>query len=343
MKNLKALNGNVFIKLKHTMNDRTESGLYKDITFDVHGKMMIYAECIAVSEEGSDEVMLQIDVGVPKPKEADGSLTVSNYVRNYEVKHDIRVGDRVYFHYLTLEDKHNFISYEHGYYTFKVPIQDVFLSVRPDLYGDYVNEGEKKKVHLHNQYALGKEYWGVGWEEVEIEDPISGVVTKIAGKTNSFGMVTETKDKPLEDMCIITDIGRGIKPYSRNKEVKKGDAVMLHTNCEFRNEIERQERWVFTHQDILAVIEDDGTIRPVSDMVLIKLREREYDGDLIVDVRKLPLNEDGEIVSVGRSVDDEFLSAGTEVKFASHGARVIDDTHVLVHDCNIMGILKFAI
>lgn len=50
---MRAINGNVIIKLQHTMNDRTESGLYKDTTFDRHGKMMIYAEAISVSQRKS--------------------------------------------------------------------------------------------------------------------------------------------------------------------------------------------------------------------------------------------------------------------------------------------------
>ena len=262
---------------------------------------------------------------------------------NHQVKHNIQEGDRVYFHYLTLEDPHNFIQYEQGYYIFKVPIHDIFLSVRPDLYGDYISNGERKRVHLHNQYVLGTEYWGTGWEQVEVPDPISGVVTKIAGKVNSFGMVTETKDKPLEDAAIITDIGKGIDPYSRHKEVKKGDAVILAPNCEFKNEIEHQERWVFTHQDILGKIEKDGNVRPVADMVKIKLRPRKYKGKLVVDETKLPLNNDGIIVDVGGSVDS-ILFIGAEVKFASHGARVLDqEEHVLVHECNVIGILNYSI
>ena len=342
MKNYKALNGQVFIRVKERMNDRTESGLYKDITFDVHAKMMIHAEVISVASGGTNEVMLQIDVGVPKPREHDGGLTANNYVRNSDIKHDIRVGDKVYFHYLTLEDPHNFVTFDGEWQIFKVGVHDVFLSVRPDMFGDYVDKGVKTKLFLHNQYVVGTEYWGEGWEEVEIEDPVSKKITKIAGKTNSFGMVTETKDKPLTDHAIITDIGHGIKPYSRVKEVKKGDAVVLTPNCEFKNEIENQERWVFTHQDILAVLEK-GRIRPVADMVLIKLKDREYKGKLKVDVTKLPLNAEGKVMSVGRDVDGELLRKGVEVKFSSAGSRVIDDKYALVHDCNILGILNYAI
>lgn len=342
MKNFKALSGNVFIKVKQTMNDRTESGLYKDVTFDVHGKMMIHAEVLSVSETGSNEVMLHIDGGVPKPRETDGTMTNTNYVRNYEIEHNIKEGDKIYFHYLTLEDPLNFIGFDGDWKIYKVPIHDVFLSARPDLYGDYVVQGEKTKIFLHNQYVLGTEYWGEGWEEVEIEDPTSGKLTKIAGKTNSFGMVTETKDKPRENEAIITDIGKGIDPYSRHKEVKKGDAVLLKPNSEFKNEIERQDRWVFTHQDILGVIEKGG-VRPVADMVLIYLKKREYLGDLEVDETKLELKNEGKIVSVGKSVDNELLAVGVEVKFSSHGSRVIDDEYVLVHDCNILGVLSYSL
>lgn len=320
------------------MNDRTESGLYKDITFDVHGKMMIYAEVVKVSKKGSNEVMLEINAGAPKSR---GSDVEPVYVRNKDKKHDIQEGDRVYFHYLTLEDPKNFLWTEGEWKIFKVPIHDVFLSMREDSRGEYINEGVKKRAFMHNQYVLGTEYWGQGWEEVAMTDPKSGVTTIVAGKLNKFGMVIETKDKPLDDFAIITDIRAGIAPYSRHREVKAGDVVLIASNCEFKNEIEHKERWVFTHQDILAVLKK-GEIVPVVNMVLIKLKEREYKGNIVVDIKKLALESEGTVVSTGGTVD-EIIKTGVAVKFASGGARVIDDTHVLIRDFNIYGILSYAL
>lgn len=332
MKKIKPINGTVVIKLKHTMNDRTESGLYKDITFDVHGKMMIYAEVVSVSEGGSSEVMLEINTGAPKSKD---SSVEPVYVRNRDTKHDIREGDRVYFHYLTLEDPKNFLWVEGEVKFFKVPIHDCFLSMREDSRGEYIDEGVKKRAFMHNQYVLGTEYWGEGWESIEVDGKM------VAGKVNSFGMVIETKETPLENYSTITDIRAGIKPYSRHREVKAGDVALLAPNCEFKNEIEHKERWVFTHQDILAVLRKSEIV-PVVNMVLIKLKERVYTGKIIVDTTKLNLEEEGTIVSVGGTVD-EILKVGSAVKFSSGGARVIDDTHVLVKDYNIYGILSYAL
>lgn len=329
---IKPINGEVVIKLKHTMNDRTESGLYKDITFDVHGKMMIYAEVVNVSEKGSNEVMLEIDTGAPKSRGRDVEPV---YVRNKDKKHDIQIGDRIYFHYLTLEDPQNFLWVEGEWKIFKVPIHDVFLSMREDPRGEYIDAGVNKRAFMHNQYVLGTEYWGEGWESIEVDG------ATIAGKVNASGMVVETKTVPLDNYAVITDIRAGIKPYSRHREVFAGDVVLLAENCEFKNEIEHKERWVFTHQDILAVLKKN-VIVPVSDMVLIKLKERDYKGSIIIDIKKLKLESEGSIVSTGAMVD-EIMKTGIKVKFSSSGARVIDDTHVLIKECNIYGILSYAL
>lgn len=328
---MRAINGNVIIKLQHTMNDRTESGLYKDTTFDRHGKMMIYAEAISVSQTGSDHVMLEVITGEPRSKEVEPV-----YVRNKEVKHDIRVGDRVYFHYLTLEDPQNYLKWEYKWGYYKVPIHDIFLSIRPDEFGDYESKGERFSAFMHNEYVMGKEYWGEGWTEVDVGGK------KVAGKINGLGLVTETKDMPMENYATITDIGRGIKPYQRS-EVEKGDVVLIVPHCEFKNEVERQERWIFTHQDILGKLVN-GKVFPVCDYILVKMKEREHVGKVVVDPNHLEYKNEGTIVEVGEKVDQELFEIGAEISFHPKGKRVLyDKTHVLVRECHVHAITKFAL
>lgn len=325
---MKAISGNVFIRIRSTMDDRTESGLFKDVTFNVHGKVMIFAEAISVSEKGSNEIMLEVTPGTPRSRD-----TKPHYIRNKHYKHDIQVGDRIYFHYLTLEDEGNLIERDgDGYWIYKVPIDAIFLSIRPHPDGLYMGNGIAQKAYMHNQYVLGTDYWGEGWEPVEVDGKT------IAGKFNSDGLVIETKDKPIKDHSVITDIRRGIDPYSRHKEVKPGDIVRLTPNCEFENKIENQERWVFTHEDIIAIIRGKDII-PVADYVLIKLKERAYEGDIIVDTEYLKLNNEGEILSSGAMVDDELLSAGTMVKFSMHRSSIIDKKYALVRESSIETLL----
>lgn len=333
MKNIKPLHGNVIIKLKETMNNRTESGLYKDTTFDVHAKMMITAQVVATPEVGDDQVIFEVNQGQPRSKEVEPI-----YIRGKDTRHNIKVDDRIYFHYLTLEDEKNLIVFKDGWYFYKVTIFNVFLSMRPNPKGTYFHKGESFSAHMHGQYVLGTPYWGEGWEEIEVEDGKT-----VGGKVNSFGLVTETKDIPLENCAVITDIGAGIKPYSRFQEVKVGDAVLLTPKCEFVNEVEGKERWVFTHTDIFAVMEKDGFIRPVCDNVLIKLKDREYKGKLEVDVTKLPLESEGTIVSMGEKADDELFEIGDSVKFFPKRSRVIDDKYAIVPQVNIMAVLKYSV
>ena len=333
MKNIKALNGTVIIRLKHTMQDQTPSGLYKDISYDRHGKMMISAECVEVSKKGTHEIMFELDRGAPRSKEVDPV-----YKLNRDVKHNIKTGDIVYFHYLVLESSDNFLFVEGEWKYYKCQINDIFLSIRKHTGGGYWRKNIEYRVVLHNEYVLGKKYFGEGWEQIEVDG------RAIAGKVDKkSGLVTKLKGKPELNHATITDIGRGIDPYSRNKEVKPGDVALLKPKCEFVNEIENQERWVFTHSDIIAIYKGSNLI-PVCDYVLIKLRDRTYEGKLEVDIEKLPLLDEGWVVSCGAKADDELFSKGMEVKFFSHKATaVLDDTHALVQECNIMGILNYSL
>lgn len=333
MKNLQALNGTVIIKLKYTMQDRTLSGLYKDISFDRHGKMMINAECVEVSEKGSHEIMFELDRGAPRPKFVDPV-----YIRNKHVKHQIKIGDIVYFHYLILESSDNWLFNDGEWKYYKCQINDIYLSIREHTGGGYWREGVEYRCVMHNEYVLGSPYWGEGWEMIEVDETL--IAAKVDEKS---GIVTELKGDPELNHAFITDIGRGIEPYNKNKEVKRGDVAILKPNCEFVNEIENQERWVFTHSDIMAIYKDTNIV-PVGDYVLIKLKDRTYDGALEIDIDKLPLLDEGWVVSCGAKVDDSLFDQGIEVKFFSHRAHVVlDKSHVLIQECNIMGILNFAL
>jgi len=329
------MNGVVIIRLTHTMQDRTPSGIFKDITFDRHGKMMISAEVVAVSERGSNDIVWEIKEGAPRSKEKEPV-----YRYNRDVKHNIRVGDIVYFHYLTLENPHNYITYEAPYKYYKVSVNRVFCSMRPQIDGGYWFEGIEYAAYMHNDYVFGIEYFGSGWEEVEIDGKKIGAKIKQIG---DLELITETKSHPLLNRATITNIGHGIDPYSRFKEVKPGDNVVLKKDCEFINNIANQERWVFTHSDILGVLES-GTIRPVCDWLLLELKPREYHGKLEVDKTKLKLQDEGYVISCGKQVDQDLFVKGTEVKYERHKSDpVLNDTHVLVQECNIFGIMKYSL
>ena len=83
---------------------------------------------------------------------------------------------------------------------------------------------------------------------------------------------------------------------------------------------------------------------PVCDYVLIELKERTYDGAIEVDLDKLPLLDQGWVVSTGKRVDSALFEKGTEVRFFSHRSRpVLENTHVLVQECNIMAILTHSL
>jgi len=332
MKNYKPMNGVVIIKVKSTMNDRTESGLYKDISFDRHNKVAINAEVVAVSEKGSEHVEFEIYQGQPRARNDDGSFIDDKYVRNRDIPHTIQVGDIIYFHYLTLEDPNNWMHYDKGWHYFKVPVHDCFLSLRPDAFGEYKRNGLDLKSVMHNQYVLGKEYWGEAWEQIDVDGKT------IAGKVNSKGLVTETKEKPLENHAIITDIGKGIDPYSRSGIIRPGDVVLLKPQCEFENEIENEKRWVFTHMDIIAKVYGE-TYYPVSDYVLIKVDEKEYVSPLEVNKDYLEMPDTGVVWRMGSlaKFEEPDLDKGMRVKFFKNRAeKTQHEKYVLIRYQDIL-------
>jgi co-chaperonin GroES (HSP10) len=295
--------------------------------------MAINAEVVAVSETGSDNVELEIYQGQPRARDYDGQFIDDEYVRNRQVKHSIRVGDIVYFHYLTLEDPHNYLKYEDGYHYFKVRIHDCFLSMRPDFFGEYKRNGVNLKTIMHNQYVLGKEYWGEGWEEVEVDGKT------IAGKVNSMGLVTETREEPLENHAIITDIGRGIDPYSRTPLIKPGDVVLLKPQCEFENEVEGEKRWVFTHIDIMAKVIPNAYYHPASDYVLIRVDEKKHVSPLEINKDYLEMPDTGIIWRMGvlAKHEEPGLEKGMHVKFFKKRAeKTLNPKYVLIRYQDIL-------
>lgn len=328
------LNGTAIIKTKQLSQDRTESGLYKDTTFDVHGKMMICAEVVAIAEKGSNEVMFELDQGFPRSKEVERV-----YIRNKDVDHRIGRGDMVYFHYLTLEDPLNFIEYEHEWYYFKVPIHDIFLSIDETADGEYIKEGKNYSTRMHNEYVLGKEYWGEGWKSFTMTNPMSKQDQVVAGRENSLGIITEIKNDPEKDRATIACIGEGVAPYSRKNEIKAGDVVILKPNCEFENEIHNSKRWVFTHSDIVAKIIDEKTVVPVAEYFLVKVeREEKVESSIIQLDRPLVLKNEGTLISCGLSGNKRLL--GERVKFDSNGAiSVLDNEYAIVREGKIHSVL----
>ena len=329
--NIKPLNGHAIIKTKQVMDDVTEAGVYKDISFNKTANVTIHAEVIESSQRGDNEVIFEIVDGVPLSRERKRN---PNYVRASQIGYDVRPKDIVFFHYLTLEDPSNFLTVEGEWKIFKVPLSSIFLSMRESVHGEFEHKGKKYTPIMHNQYVLGRPFWGWDWEQVDVDGKMVGA------KVNSFGLVTETKDKPIEDTVEIVAIGKGVKPYSRYGEVQKGDVTLLKKSSNFVNNIFGQDLWVFGHTDIIAIRDSETKIRPTGNYTKILLDERTYEGNLHVDVSKLKLNNRGVVKDTGALVD--VMQKDMYVQFDSKRAKAWEQTYAFVEEHDIYGVFVDA-
>lgn len=316
------MNGWVLIEVETVWDEKTKSGIYKDLTFDKHAKVVIKGTVLSVPKKGNEEVIGEYNYKFP-PDNSD----TSNFIRNSHLPVTVEKGDTVYFHYLTLEDPNNFLGFTKNGHMYKVALNYVFCSVR---------EG---KIIMHNGYVLGKPYFGEGWEEVEVD----GVI--IAGKVSPSGLISETKDKPLDNVCKISVIGKAVQVRGRDKlplnreRVEAGSIAMLMPNSEFENEIEGEAYWVFQQKDIVATLRGEE-LRPEGDYVMVSPKYKEHKGKIHVKKEYMGMSDEGEIEDVGELVD-EYLMTGAKIKYALKRHRKHVDNqgleHVFVREGEVYG------
>lgn len=303
------MNGWAIIEVDKIYDDQTASGIYKDVSFDKHKKMMIKGRVVSAPDKGNNEFIGEYEYRFPTPTEPDQD----NYIRNRHLPVTIKNDDIVYFHYLTLEDPGNFLGTSKGKMLYKVGINNIFCSRRGD------------DIIMHNGYVLGKPYFGEGWEEVEVNGKI------VAGKANEAGLIVQTKDKPLANVAKISVIGKILKARGRDKlplnreRVSNGSIVLLVPNCEFENEIDGENYWVFSQKDIVATFHGER-LQPEGDYVHIAPRYRKHEGSIYIPQKEyMGIDDEGTIIEIGELVP-EYFAKGADVKFALKRHRKYTDS-----------------
>lgn len=324
--NIKPKNGYVILEVDKIVDDQTESGIYKDISFDRHGKTTIHAKVVAVPETGSNTVIHEIHEGFPRYSKHAQSGKDRKYVTNKSLPVTIKVGDIAYFHYLTVEDPNNCVGRSNGKFLYKVDLNDIFCSVRD---GDII---------MHNGYVLGNRYYGEGWKEVEVDGKM------VAVQETESGIVASVQNEPLINHIEIVSIGRyPIGDEDRSKEVKSGHIVVTRDDCEFVNTIEGTDYYVFQHRDIWGILKGESVI-PVANTVMIRHSEKMHEGKIFVDPAYLKTPQEGIVVSRGANASDlytEGLQVGVHLNAANH--RLIGDDLILLSDFDIHGVYVDAL
>lgn len=238
---MRATNGNVVVKVGSTMMDKIGS-IFLDKRFDKHAKVVITGEVVMVPEFNNNEIIGEEYEGIPRRS------APSKKIRANEFPCEMKVGDRAYFHYLTLEREENFFKFEEGKQLYRVSSADIFCFVRDG------------KIIMNLNYLLGQPYWREDLED--LGDGVRGKTKDIAGQK----IVTDIALKPDYDQAWLRHVGPGVHSQ---RLVDKGDIVFLTPNSEFENEIEGNKYWVFKHEDVIAVKRGDFVL-PLNEWALIQ-------------------------------------------------------------------------
>ena len=312
---MKATNGNVIIRVNKSVHELSINGLLQDVRFDKHRKTWISGIVEITPEVGGNEgkdIIWEEYEGMPRRK--NGAV----YHRASEYPCLIPVGSKVYFHYLALEQDHNFIDSEGRDFIYRVALDTIFC---------WVEDG---KIHMNYNFVLGTPYWG---EDVEdLGNGQRGKTKLIEGLAKP--LVTEIIFKPQVDFAYIKHIGPGIY---QQRNVVPDDLVLLTPACEFDNVIEDKEYWVFKHEDIMAVKRGEFIV-PVADYVMIQTDKPLYKTSLIVpDTVSLELPFTGTVVAFGESADvyGQGLKRGMRVAFHKRDMRMLMANLVLIRSGNI--------
>lgn len=149
----------------------------------------------------------------------------------FEIETDVRVGDKVYFHYLATFDENACV---YGNY-YRIPYCWIFCVVRDS---DIIPIGGwtfcEKIVENEDEF-----------EEVEVD----GI--KISAVKNSFGLVTSVAKKDSIKRARLAHIGKPLKNVDA-LDVKAGEIVVIDKNTNFENVIEGKTYYTIRQGDILC-------------------------------------------------------------------------------------------
>jgi co-chaperonin GroES (HSP10) len=153
----------------------------------------------------------------------------------------IKPGDRVYFHYLVLTRKQNYINTIDGMHYYIVPFDQLFCVVQ---------EGEIKMLN-------GNIFVKPAHDENYVEE--DGMWVKYSGSIISS---VDNKPKYLKGkVCYVGESG------DRTKNLWPNQIIYFTPNSEFENEIEGDTYYKMSHNDVVAY-EENG-IYPLGDWVRV--------------------------------------------------------------------------
>lgn len=148
-----------------------------------------------------------------------------------QIHEEVRVGDLVYFHYLTTSDESNCI---YGNY-YRVPYCWIFCTIRDGF------------ILPVGGWTLCDQVVEEKFDEVEVDG------AKISAVLSESGLVVSLNKKSSVKYATLAHIG---KPFVGVDElgIKSGDKIILAKNSNFVNKIEGIDYYTVRQEDILGKV-----------------------------------------------------------------------------------------
>jgi co-chaperonin GroES (HSP10) len=148
-----------------------------------------------------------------------------------EIEQEVKVGEKIYFHYLTTNNETNCIYGNH----YRVPYCWIFCRVVDNRIlpvGGWT---------LCSQVVLEEEEF----QTIEVDG------RKINGTLSQSGLVTSVHKTPSTKYATLEYIGKPIKNFGE-LGINSGDRVLLANNSNFKNKIEGFDYFTVRQSDILG-------------------------------------------------------------------------------------------
>lgn len=292
----------LIIKVDQRLIDEIKMGkqkLYLEATYDMYRNTKIKAEVVSVPKRLKGVVLYSETEGFPPyhgRKDQMGNYYPTHHEREYVTMDsqpiEVKEGDSVYFHYLTLQE-HNFLGKdEDGMELYKCSYDQLFCYVRDGV------------VNLVNGWMAVSPLKDDSYQEVEIDElDIFNRKTgtrKLDVKMTDTGIIYDTNNEPVFRHGVIAM--RGTAPDMKDYDIRVGDTIIYSDWSEFKNTIEGQEYYMMRLYDAVAVYRD-GKIIPVGHYVLLDATEHS-ESKLILPEKYKRKPDTGGVLSVGAFVTE---------------------------------------
>lgn len=263
---IKPISDYVFFTISKEYEDelKLKNGLVLQVATqaDIGRFTRIYGEVIAVPGKLTGEILFQKETGLPEPKAAYTGEMVEElvkygyrltgfeyectpYEREYyklkDIAQDIEAGDRLYFHYNTIDEENKYTLAD-GTKIYKVRYDQIICIVKAGV------------IIPIGSHVLVSMVWDDDVVDIDLDNfkiPGHSPVSAVKGKISASGLIEELHDKPKHLEGIVKHIGKALKGEPV-LAVVPGDTIIFLPESDWINVIEGKEYFVMKQRDLIA-------------------------------------------------------------------------------------------